>query len=213
MPRSRPTREDQAASRAHRRGQARRSTGGPSIVTLRMAELYRVFNHRYGGAPLPDDDSGRDDLRVAFQTLSTSGKAAERMAGVARTWAPWMPADELTSLIADAVANPRRFKADTIAARLGITMEIRTLLNLRTIGATDVTAEQRKEDRREAARLAKEHERRAAGKLTVAQIRARCAAKPRPWRDAGIDRSTWYRQRQREVARQGTATIHSVSIH
>jgi hypothetical protein len=59
------------------------------------------------------------------------------MAGVARTWAPWMPADELASLIADVTANPRRFKADTVAARLGITAEIRTRLDLRTIGAID----------------------------------------------------------------------------
>jgi hypothetical protein len=48
-----------------------------------------------------------------------------------------MPADELASLIADVTANPRRFKADTVAARLGITAEIRTRLDLRTIGAID----------------------------------------------------------------------------
>jgi hypothetical protein len=41
VPRSRPTREDQAASRANRRDKARKSTGAPAIVTLRIAEIYR----------------------------------------------------------------------------------------------------------------------------------------------------------------------------
>jgi hypothetical protein len=128
-----------------------------------MAELFRVFGRVYGCAQLPDDDAGRDDLRLAFQSLSTSGKAAQRMASVARTWAPWMPADELASLIADTVANPRRFKADTVAARLGITAKLRTLLSLRTIGAIDKPLEQRRKERREMQRLAKQHKRRADG--------------------------------------------------
>jgi hypothetical protein len=34
--------------------------------------------------------------------------------------------------------------------------------------------------------------------LTRAEIRLRCMTKPRPWRDLGIDRSTWYRRRKRE---------------
>jgi hypothetical protein len=88
------------------------------IVTLRMAEIYRVLVDR-GGPPLPCDDAGRDDIRLLFQTLSTSGKAAGRMTGVARTWAPWMPADELASLIADVVAKPRRFKATPSRCGLG----------------------------------------------------------------------------------------------
>jgi hypothetical protein len=196
VPRSRPTREDQAAARANRRDKARKSTGAALIVTLRMAEIYRVLEDRHGGQPLPDDDAGRDDIRLLFQTLSTSGLAAERMANMASTWAPWMPADELTSLIADAAANPRRFKADTVAARLGITTEIRTRLGLRTIGAIDETAEQRKQKRREKQRLAAERKRRAAGILTIAEAR-KISASRKPWRNAGISRATWYRQRQR----------------
>jgi hypothetical protein len=33
--------------------------------------------------------------------------------------------------------------------------------------------------------------------LTRQEIRLRCMTKPRPWRDIGIDRSTWYRRRKR----------------
>jgi hypothetical protein len=37
--------------------------------------------------------------------------------------------------------------------------------------------------------------------LTRQEIRLRCAMRPMPWRDLGVDRSTWYRRRQR--ARRG----------
>jgi hypothetical protein len=33
--------------------------------------------------------------------------------------------------------------------------------------------------------------------LTRTEIRLRCVLAPRPWRDAGVDRSTWYRRRKR----------------
>jgi hypothetical protein len=34
--------------------------------------------------------------------------------------------------------------------------------------------------------------------LTKLEIRVRCLTAPAPWRDAGVDRSTWYRRRKRE---------------
>lgn len=174
----------------------RRRFAGPAIVTFRMAELFRVFCHLYGGAPLPDDDDGRDSIKLVFQVLSTTGNAAGRMVDVARTWAPWLPPDELEALVADVVARPRRFKADTIAARLGITAAIREQLALRTIGAIDKPAEQRAAERREQQRQAKEQKRRAAGVPTIADARA-IRARKTPWIAAGVSRSTWYRQRQR----------------
>jgi hypothetical protein len=181
--------------RAEARKKKRRRFTGPAIVTLRMAEIFRVFVHRYGGAPLPDDDAGRDDIRLAFQLLSTTDNAGHRMVAVARIWAPWMSSADLEALVAGVLAHPRRFKADTVAARLGITDEIRTLLKLRTIGAIDRPAEQRASDRREQQRLAKLQKRRAAGILTIAETRA-ARARKEPWIEAGMARSTWYRRRQ-----------------
>jgi len=173
----------------------RRRFATPAIVTFRMAELFTVFNHVYGGAPLPDDDDGRDSIKLVFQVLSTTSRADLRMVDVARTWAPWFPPDELAAMVADVTAHPRRFKADTVAARLGITDKIRTLLKLRTIGAIDKPAEVRAAERQEQQRLTKEQKRRAAGIPTIAEARA-LRARKEPWRDAGISRSTWYRRRQ-----------------
>jgi hypothetical protein len=96
-------------------------------------------------------------------------------------------------MVNDVVAHPRRFKADTVAARLGITDEIRTLLKLRTIGAIDKPAEVRAAERREQQRLAKEQKRRAAGIPTITETRA-IRARKEPWIEAGIPRSTWYRR-------------------
>lgn len=151
--------------RAAARKKKRRRFGGPAIVTFRMAELFEFFNspYGYGGAPLPDDDAGRDDIKLLFQVLSTTLDAAQRMVAVSRIWAPWLPPDELAALVADVVAHPRRFKADKIAARLGITAAIRADLKLRTIGAIDKPAEQRAAERKEQQRLLKEQKRRAAG--------------------------------------------------
>jgi hypothetical protein len=173
----------------------RRRFATPAIVTFRMAELFDYFNWLYGKAPLPADDAGLDDLKLMFQVLSTTNDAGHRMVDVARTWAPWFPPEELAALVADVVAHPRRFKADTIAARLGITDKIRTLLKLRTIGAIDKPAEVRAAERREQQRLAKEQKRRAAGIPTIAQVRA-ARTRKQPWIEAGIPRSTWYRHRR-----------------
>jgi hypothetical protein len=173
----------------------RRRFATPVIIAFRMAELFKVFCYFYGGAPLPDDDDGRDSIKLVFQVLSTTRRADLRMVDVARTWAPWLPAAELAALVADVVAHPRRFKADTVAARLGITDDIRTLLKLRTIGAIDKPAEVRAAERREQQRLAKEQKRRAAGIPTIAAARA-ARTRKEPWIEAGIPRSTWYRRRQ-----------------
>ena len=194
-PRPSPTNEDRRFARANRRERFRRyGQPGAALVTFRMAEIYRVFVDRYGGVPLPDDDAGRDDLKLVFQVLSTTSSPGYRMFDVARTWAPWFPSDELAALVTDVVEHPRRFKADTVAARLGITNETRTRLQLRTIGAIDKPAEQRAAERREQQRLAKEQKRRAAGIPTIAEARTMRTRKE-PWVEAGIPRSTWYRRR------------------
>lgn len=187
-------RQERAAARAKKR----RRFAGPALVTIRMAEIFRVLVDRYGAAPLPDDDTGRDDLKLLFQVLSPCTNATARMLSVARTWAPWYPPGELAALADDLAAHPRRFKADTVAARLGITAEIRALLNLRTIGAIDKPAEVRAAERREQQRLAKEQKRRAAGIPTIAEARA--ARQKTPWHADGISRATWYRRRHQSAA-------------
>jgi hypothetical protein len=195
-----PTYPDQVrrAERAEIRRRYRRPPVG--IAALRVAELEREFTDRYGGEILPDDDGGRDDAKIMLDHLARrTGDAEQRMARWLDRRAPWCAGEERAALIARVVAKPLRYHADTLASRIGLTAERRARLKIRTIGAIDETAEQRKEKRREKHRLAKEQKRRAAGVLTIAEAR-KIRAGREPWRTAGISRSTWYRRRQQAAA-------------
>jgi hypothetical protein len=171
----------------------RRRFATPAIVTFRMAELFKYFNWLYGAAPLPDDDAGRDDIKLMFQVLSTASSPGYRMFDVAGTWAPWYPPDELIALVDDVVTHPRRFKADTVAARLGITAEIRARLKLRTIGAIDQPAEERAEARR-LRKLLDKQQRQAAGARRRAEYETQSIEQQQPWNALRVSRRTWYRR-------------------
>jgi hypothetical protein len=165
----RPTREDQKAARAHRR--KKRRGNGPSFAALRLANLFRLFEHRYGG-PLPDDDAGRGDLEIVLHHVATARDAEHRMRSIARTWAPWADRIELAAIISKIIARPKRFKADTVAEKLGVTNAERRALALWTLGAIDRNKEQREADQRERRRAAQELRRRAAGGMSRADYRA-----------------------------------------
>jgi hypothetical protein len=187
-----------AAERAEIRRRYRRSPVG--IAALRVAELEREFGDRYGGEILPDDDAGRDDVKIMLDHLARrTGDVEQRMALWLDSRAPWCTGEERMALIARIIAKPLRYHADTLARKIGLTAERRARLKIRTIGAVDETTEQRKEKRRERQRLAKERKRRAAGVLTIAEARM-IRARREPWRTAGISRATWYRRRQKAAA-------------
>ena len=65
-----------------------------TIRRLLVGDLRRIFRHRYG-ATLPDDDAGRDDLKLLLLPISLSPKAAaEKMQYQIEIIAPWMPDTE-----------------------------------------------------------------------------------------------------------------------
>lgn len=191
-PRARPTAEDAAAARAHRRKRGARAGG--SIVGIRIRELETLFADRYGTA-LPHDDAGRDDLAVLLHHAAHYAEPLPRMRALADRWAPWLDGGALDDLIADITARPLRWRADKLAARVGLDDATRTRLRIRTIGATDITAEQRATRRREADRLAKQQQRRAAG-VPACPTRSETVARQQPWLALGISRRTWYRRRR-----------------
>ena len=59
----------------------------------------------------------------------------------------------LDDLIADIAAHPIRWRADKLAHRVGLTDATRTRLGITTIGAIDVTREERAARRRERDRI------------------------------------------------------------
>jgi hypothetical protein len=108
------------------------------FTLIRLRELDRIFQSRYGRF-LPDDDSGRDDLNlVAHHIAHLGGDIAVHVIGWAKAWAPWLPETDAIALAELVAQDPLKFTADTLAWRLRLSMAERTDLNITTIGAFDL---------------------------------------------------------------------------
>jgi hypothetical protein len=198
-------REEIARERGRRR---------PTIVALRLAELNKLLTARYGER-LPDDDSGRDDVAiVAAHLAGCPGDPARRISAWIALRAPWMSQNEIEVVIAQATAKPHRWKADTLAKRLGLKEAERRDLRITTIGAVDMTKEQRAAARRarklerDRARAAKR--RNAVGQKARADYLAAALTATKPWNRAGISRRTWERRRRRARVATPSPTIESL---
>jgi hypothetical protein len=176
-------------SRQHR-GLVSRDT---FIMRVRLRELERFFEHRYGPT-LPDDDAGRDDLFIAAHTIGGAYPfdVAKRIVAWAKLWCPWMDDTEMQELAERVSANPHRWQADTQAGRLGLTDAERSALRITTIGAVDVSKAERVQRRKRRAR-----ERAAASRQRRRRPKAEIVSRTRPWEALGISRSTWYRRKKR----------------
>lgn len=172
-------------------------TGGNRLITLiRIRELERVFSARYG-AELPDDDAGRDDLKIAAHHIVHLGPDAERhIIAWAALWCPWLSRPEATALAVRTIANPIKFTADVLAWRLRLTAAERNQLAITTIGAVDQNKEQRAEAQKQRRREAERTRRRARGAQARVEFEAPSAEAWRPWEAEGISRATWYRRRK-----------------
>lgn len=159
----------QERAEARKRRQRKRPVG---IAALRVAELNREFSDRYCGMVLPDDDAARDDVVIMLHHLARRGH--DPLPSI-ESWldmrAPWLSGEGRDTIVGKVLANPLRFRADTLAARLGLTAERRARLKIRTIGAIDQTVEQRAEMRRLSKIEYKRARRRAAAQARGPNIR------------------------------------------
>lgn len=138
------------------------------MALIRLREMERLFFQRYGHF-LPDDEAGRDDLRLAANHIAhLPGDVVKKITGWARMWCPWMSDVEAKRLAERVTANPRKFVADDLGCQLGLTASERADLRITTIGAVDQNKAEReiarKERRREAARKSRAREAIAAGR-------------------------------------------------
>ena len=164
-----------------------------SIAALRISDLRRLFASRYGRI-LPDDDSGRDDAQImAHHIARRAGDHRKLITAWLSLWAPWMPAAEVTSVITTVTTNPIRWRADKLAARLNLTEAERRLLRITTIGAVDMSKQERKQARRLRQRQRDRARRRRHGAKPRAEYEATSISKAKPWEALGISRRSWYR--------------------
>ena len=167
------------------------------MAANRIEELERVFLDHYG-LYLPDDDSGWDDFTIVAHHFAhlrgSEDKIVARIVGWAAIWAPSFATDKVIERAKQAVAMPRKWKADTLARKLGLTMEQRTRLKIKTIGAINVKRKHRPAWLRAYHRQRKEAERRANGVRTREAYLVDSISAGAPWVALGMSRATWYRQ-------------------
>jgi hypothetical protein len=173
------------------RRRKRRSGSRPSLATLRVYELSKLYYARYGSPRLPDDDAGRDDAMIMINHLIMLADGPLRVRDWCRRYAPWFVA-EAENLVERLIVRPRRYTADTLGRLLNLTIAERDRLQIRTIGAVDLDKAGRRQRRREKDRLVKEAKRRAGGTTP----RAQSASRTKPWDIAGVSRSKWYADRR-----------------
>ena len=190
---------------------APRRRGSPSLLAvLRLCELERLWNVRYGGV-LPNDDAGTDDLWIAAQLIRHhQGDISAKILAWARKWAPWCSSDEACRLAAHVVRRPYKFTADVLAEKVGLTYAERMALGIKTIGSTDVDQAERERLRRQRSRANEKKKRHAKGAVPRSTYEETSNESLRPWEDEGISRATWYRRRRASrVSRvsEGSTTV------
>ncbi|MFZ2652019.1 MAG: hypothetical protein WA210_18125 [Burkholderiaceae bacterium] len=176
----------------------------PRLAALRCADLERWFAHRYGEQPrsllergpsalryrLPDDDGGRDDAYIMLHHLAWRG---ENNVGL-RWWlgkrAPWMAESDAQKLISKVLSKPRKWTADALGDRLGMTDEVRTLLGITTFGGVDVARAERRA-KRDAGKVARKKAKRRESGM---KPREQSYSRTQPWLAFGIKRRAWERR-------------------
>jgi hypothetical protein len=121
------------------------------------------------------------------------------MNGFMQKWYPWATQHQIDEVIYDRVCvRYRPISQDALGHLIHLTDADRTRLDIRTIGACDVTAAERKRrqkiKRRHRDREAKERARRTSGALPREEYLARAISRLEPWKSFGCSRRTWERR-------------------
>ena len=110
-----------------------------------------MFQAHYGAGAInyqfPDDDAGREDAMILAQHYASGNPDA--LARVLKMRLPWMADAEFQSLIEEALESPRFWGAQQLANAQQLTDERRAALNIKSIGAIDMSKRQRKKRRKE----------------------------------------------------------------
>jgi hypothetical protein len=164
-----------------------------------------LFGFRYGGGRLyvfPDDDAGREDLKILLQHYSHTNPY--RIHSVAKVRAPWMEAPDVWRLVEQVFAYPRKWRAATIGRELHVTFEEWKVLSLRTIKPANVSEKDLASYRKDKDRLRQLRRRRKAGAKDRREYLAKNKiSRTKPWVKAGMSRASWYRQNKAsETVRQ-----------
>jgi hypothetical protein len=168
----------------------------PSIAALRVAELSRLFRHRYG-LTLPLDDAGFEDAQImAHHLVGLIGDPRKRITNWLKLMMPSLSFRRAAAIIETAIHRPRRWRAETLGKLLGLTDAERSSLRITTIGAMDTTKVERLQRSKQ---LRRDRERKRRAKQSTRsreEYLSTSVARTKPWQAEGISRRTWYRRRK-----------------
>lgn len=167
------------------------------LSIMRLREIEKLINARHG-ATLPETDDAC--IYVEAVALAKTGQDLRSWCAV---FAPFVRAEELAGIDDKAAARKRMQSADAVAHHLRVSMQERTELGLKTIGAFDIEHIERKrlvrERKRERDRV-RLQEKRAAARISP-PVRAGSISRLKPWKAEGISRATWYRRMRQDLSR------------
>lgn len=184
------------------RKRARQQDWQYSRELQRIREIEKLIRSRHGS--MIPDPAGTDDedLCIAYPRAVALTPRTQDVVSWCRKWAPWIDPVTLHTLAALSVNRRWMIKADAVAKLLMVTMAERTKLGLRTIGACDMSREERnkqaKTNKQERDRNRQQQKRRDEGRKDRASYEAASLSRLKPWEAAGVSRSSWYRT-QRET--------------
>ena len=131
------TKKLQAAGKIYRRNPRRKLSPSQVYIhigRIRIGDLNKLFGLRYGDGKLyvfPDDDAGREDLKILLQHYGHTNP--HKVYSIAKVRAPWMEAPEVWKLVEQVNAFPQKWRTATIGRLLNVTFEEWAALRLRTI--------------------------------------------------------------------------------
>src|SRR6478672_7097211 len=141
-----------------------------TVRRLRYGDVLKLIRYRYGTGGCPDDDTGRPDLmELLFLASMAPAEAEKKVRHAIELYAPWMPADEVESLIQHLSVTPHYQKlrtAEELGRILNLTNADRERLKLWRIRPVDVTGEELAEQSKARTRDRKAKARRANGVRT-----------------------------------------------
>lgn len=121
-----------------------------SMAAIRLAELTRWLDDTFGhGIELEPSDESIAITRIFAHHMGALPDMPRRVQAWIERYAPWLSLASQEALIAQVGQKPLKWSADKLAWKLRLTDAKRTQLKIRTIGAIDCSAEQRKARRKE----------------------------------------------------------------
>jgi len=181
----------------------RREPGEPfSRGQHREREIMMVVDHIFGAASLPDDDFGRDVLFEVLNQFKLNGATPDELRAHGLDLLPEIDDDDSLDIMVKEIKLGRKRNADDIARRLGVDYQMRTFLDLRTIGACDVPKAARAKIQAQKEAADKRWMREKAGAKPQAQSERR----RKEWELQGISEST-HRRRKRAAKKAANDTV------